>query len=99
MFNLNLKSLYTILQLPYCLCIVNRDLVLTPKQGLQLSGKRIFYEESFNSDNSNNAVIHHNDSETAALVGTRPWERTLKHVTYLTLFTNAANGIITGNFR
>ncbi|XP_037817929.1 transcription activator MSS11 [Lucilia sericata] len=83
--------------LPYCLCIVNRDLVLTPKQGLQLSGKRIFYEESFNSDDNNNDnALHHNDS--AAVLGTQPWERTLKHVTYLTLFTNAANGIITGNF-
>ncbi|KAM7348062.1 uncharacterized protein ACRADG_007492 [Cochliomyia hominivorax] len=85
--------------LPHCLCIVNRDLVLTPKQGLQLSGKRIFYEESYNNDNNAAATtnnLHHNDS--IAEVGLRPWERTLKHVTYLTLFTNAANGIITGNF-
>ncbi|KNC32218.1 hypothetical protein FF38_01533 [Lucilia cuprina] len=94
-----MKFLNKILQLPYCLCIVNRDLVLTPKQGLQLSGKRIFYEESFNSDNNNVNNLHHNDSAAAvAVLGTRPWERTLKHVTYLTLFTNAANGIITGNF-
>lgn len=77
-------------------CIVNRDLVLTPKQGLQLSGKRIFYEESYNNDNI--AGLLHNNSSEGELVA-RPWERTLKHVTYLTLFTNAANGIITGNFR
>lgn len=75
--------------MPYSLAIVNRDLVLTPKQGLQLSGKRIFYEESTNND-----LLHNNDT-----AGTRPWERTLKHVTYLTLFTNDPNGIITGNFR
>lgn len=84
------------MQLPRHFCIVNRDLVLTPKQGLQLSGKRIFYDEE-NSSHDTTAVAHHNDSVTA--LGTRPWERTLKHVTYLTLFTNAANGIITGNFR
>lgn len=80
--------------MPYCSSIVNRDLVLTPKQGLQLSGKRIFYEESFINENN---ALHRNDSVETA--GTRPWERALKHVTYLTLFTNAANGIITGNFR
>lgn len=84
----------SILQLPYGLCIVNRDLVLTPKQGLQLSGKRIFYEES----NTNESSFHKNGTSDHA-TEVRPWERTLKHVTYLTLFTNAANGIITGNFR
>lgn len=82
------------MQFPYCLGIVNRDLVLTPKQGLQLSGKRIFYEE-----NNNNESLHLKNSTTVNAADARPWERTLKHVTYLTLFTNAVNGIITGNFR
>ena len=85
----------SILQFPYCLCIVNRDLVLTPKQGLQLSGKRIFYEENNNYESPS----FHKNNTTDHAVEARPWERTLKHVTYLTLFTNAANGIITGNFR
>ncbi|XP_015042133.2 uncharacterized protein [Drosophila pseudoobscura] len=58
-----------------------RDLVLTPKQGLQLTGKRLFYEEK------------------DACEDLRPWERTLKHVTYVTLFTDAAMGAAAGNLR
>ncbi|XP_075154863.1 uncharacterized protein LOC142228349 [Haematobia irritans] len=89
-----IKILLILSTLHNVLAIVNRDLILTPKQGLQLSGKRIFYDENAYADatlpNSSNAT---NDTAVA-----RPWERTLKHVTYLTLFTNAANGIITGNF-
>uniref|UniRef100_A0A1I8N9E6 Uncharacterized protein n=1 Tax=Musca domestica TaxID=7370 RepID=A0A1I8N9E6_MUSDO len=78
------------------LSIVNRDLVLTPKQGLQLSGKRIYYDENAGAD-ATTSIGHsgrsNSSSEAASTV--RPWERTLKHVTYLTLFTNTPNGIIT----
>lgn len=85
------------------LSIVNRDLVLTPKQGLQLSGKRIYYDENAGAD-ATTSIGHsgrsNNSSEaSAAAAAVRPWERPLKHVTYLTLFTNTPNGIITGNFR
>lgn len=60
-----------------------RDLVLTPKQALQLNGKRIFYEE----DEAQSTAVQ------------RSWERTLKHVTYVTLFTDAAMGAAAGNLR
>uniref|UniRef100_A0A1A9WAT2 Uncharacterized protein n=1 Tax=Glossina brevipalpis TaxID=37001 RepID=A0A1A9WAT2_9MUSC len=66
--------------------IVSRDLVLTPKQGLQLSGKRIYYEENTN------------DTAWSASNTSRPWEHALKYATYIILFTNAANSIITGDF-
>ncbi|SPP77679.1 uncharacterized protein LOC117580738 [Drosophila guanche] len=58
-----------------------RDLVLTPKQGMQLTGKRIYYEEQ----------------EHVRERDVRPWEHTLKHVTYVTLFTDAAAGAAAGN--
>ncbi|XP_058986604.1 uncharacterized protein LOC101898329 [Musca domestica] len=81
------------------LSIVNRDLVLTPKQGLQLSGKRIYYDENAGAD-ATTSIGHsgRSNSSSEAASSVRPWERTLKHVTYLTLFTNTPNGIITGNF-
>lgn len=58
-----------------------RDLVLTPKQTLQLNGKRLYYEEQ------------------PAGAADRSWEHTLKHVTYVTLFTDAAVGAAAGNLR
>ncbi|XP_030246095.1 uncharacterized protein LOC115565205 [Drosophila navojoa] len=58
-----------------------RDLVLTPKQALQQHGKRIYYEE---------------DESTQSTPVQRSWERTLKHVTYVTLFTDAAMGAAAG---
>ncbi|EDV45829.2 uncharacterized protein LOC6551097 [Drosophila erecta] len=64
-----------------------RDLLLTPKQGHQLSGKRIFYEEP-----TEERVLDQRRSSSE-----RPWERTLKHVTYVTLFTDAAVGAAAGN--
>ncbi|EDW53148.1 GM12674 [Drosophila sechellia] len=64
-----------------------RDLLLTPRQGHQLSGKRIFYEEP-----AEERVLNQRRSQSA-----RPWERTLKHVTYVTLFTDAAMGAAAGN--
>ncbi|XP_062141110.1 uncharacterized protein LOC133849211 [Drosophila sulfurigaster albostrigata] len=57
-----------------------RDVVLTPKQALQVNGKRLFYEEQ--------------QQQPAA---DRSWEHTLKHVTYVTLFTDAALGAASGN--
>ncbi|XP_073829506.1 uncharacterized protein [Musca autumnalis] len=93
------KILLTFSIVNCALSIVNRDLVLTPKQGLQLSGKRIYYDENANTDATPSPIGKSNSSrEAAAAAAARPWERTLKHVTYLTLFTNAPNGIITGNF-
>ncbi|XP_017470241.1 PREDICTED: uncharacterized protein LOC108361958 [Rhagoletis zephyria] len=62
--------------------IVGRDVVLTPTRGLQLSGKSIFYEEDASATTTTTAT--HNQTLL------RPWERTLKHVTFVTLFTNAA---------
>ncbi|XP_016976800.1 uncharacterized protein LOC108042846 [Drosophila rhopaloa] len=64
-----------------------RDLLLTPKQGHQLKGKRIFYEEPTEerAQNQRRGPLE------------RPWERTLKHVTYVTLFTDAALGAAAGN--
>ncbi|XP_043659691.1 serine/arginine repetitive matrix protein 2 [Drosophila teissieri] len=64
-----------------------RDLLLTPRQGHQLSGKRIFYEEP-----AEERVLNQRRSASE-----RPWERTLKHVTYVTLFTDAAVGAAAGN--
>ncbi|XP_013112916.1 uncharacterized protein LOC106091057 [Stomoxys calcitrans] len=90
-----LRPVLIIFTLHSALAIVNRDLVLTPKQGLQLSGKRIFYDENAYADATLPSSSNSSNSMNSA---TGPWERTLKHVTYLTLFTNAANGIITGNF-
>ncbi|XP_041566226.1 uncharacterized protein LOC108137059 [Drosophila elegans] len=66
-----------------------RDLLLTPKQGHQLTGKRIFYEEPA-EERVQNQNQRRNPLE-------RPWERTLKHVTYVTLFTDAALGAAAGN--
>ena len=73
------------MQLQQSLAIVGagRDLVLTPKQALQSNGKRIYYEEE-------------EESSTSLL---RSWERTLKHVTYVTLFTDSAMGAASGNLR
>lgn len=65
--------------------IVGRDLVLTPKRGLQLNGKSIFYEEEFGGTAVQNLSL------------LRPWERTLKHVTYVTLFANDAAAATAGN--
>ncbi|XP_053951103.1 mucin-2 [Anastrepha ludens] len=65
--------------------IIGRDLVLTPKRGLQLSGKSIFYEEDSSATTTHNQTV------------LRPWERTLKHVTFVTLFTNAAADAVAGN--
>ncbi|XP_017869722.1 PREDICTED: uncharacterized protein LOC108618269 [Drosophila arizonae] len=72
------------LQLQQALAIVGagRDLVLTPKQALQQNGKRIYYEE---------------EESTQSTPVQRSWERTLKHVTYVTLFTDAAMGAAAGN--
>ncbi|XP_016993374.2 uncharacterized protein [Drosophila takahashii] len=64
-----------------------RDFLLTPKQGHQLTGKRIFYEEPVEERTPNQ---RRNSLE-------RPWERTLKHVTYVTLFTDSAVGAAAGN--
>lgn len=63
-----------------------RDLLLTPKPGQQLNGKRIFYEEE-------------KEEEPLRRRSQRPWERTLKHVTYVTLFTDAAVSAAAGNLR
>ncbi|BFG02130.1 mastermind-like protein 2 [Drosophila madeirensis] len=62
-----------------------RDLVLTPKQGMQATGKRIYYEEQ------------EQEQQHVRERDVRPWERTLKHVTYVTLFTDAAAGAAAGN--
>ncbi|XP_012157044.1 uncharacterized protein LOC105664858 [Ceratitis capitata] len=70
--------------------IVGRDVVLTPKRGLQLSGKSIFYEED-SSGASTTATTQHNQTLL------RPWERTLKHVAFVTLFTNDAADAVAGN--
>lgn len=78
-------SLYNALQLHQVAAIVagaGRDLVLTPKQALQLNGKRLYYEE-----------------QPAGAAQDRSWEHTLKHVTYVTLFTDAAVGAAAGNLR
>jgi len=66
-----------------------RDLLLTPKPGHQLTGKRIFYEEPSEerAQNQRRSPLE------------RPWERTLKHVTYVTLFTDSAVGAAGGNLR
>ncbi|XP_017074749.1 uncharacterized protein LOC108110273 [Drosophila eugracilis] len=64
-----------------------RDFLLTPKHGHQLTGKRIFYEEPTEAKAQNQ---RRNPLE-------RPWERTLKHVTYVTLFTDSAVGAAAGN--
>lgn len=80
--------LFTALQLHQVAAIVagpGRDLVLTPKQQLQLNGKRLYYEEQPLAA-SNSAAD-------------RSWEHTLKHVTYVTLFTDAAVGAAAGNLR
>ncbi|ALC49407.1 CG15473, partial [Drosophila busckii] len=69
----------SILQLPLVTPIVARDVLLTPKPGQQLSGKRLYYLEQAEQSES------------------RAWERTLKHVTYVTLFTDAAVGAAGGN--
>nr|XP_036676157.1 uncharacterized protein LOC108016518 [Drosophila suzukii] len=64
-----------------------RDLLLTPKPGHQLTGKRILYEEPTEerAQNQRRSPLE------------RPWERTLKHVTYVTLFTDSAVGAAGGN--
>lgn len=79
-------SLFTALQLHQVAAIVagsGRDLVLTPKQQLQLNGKRLYYEEQ----------------PLSGSVADISWEHTLKHVTYVTLFTDAAVGAAAGNLR
>ncbi|XP_039500673.1 uncharacterized protein LOC120457289 [Drosophila santomea] len=88
LFRLKVISSFRV-QLPLGCAIVGagRDLLLTPKQGHQLSGKRIFYEEP-----AEERVLSQRRSSS-----TRPWERTLKHVTYVTLFTDAAVGAAAGN--
>lgn len=65
--------------------IIGRDLVLTPKQDLQINGKSIFYADE-NTGNLRNRT-------------SSPWERTLKHVTFVTLFTHAAAEAAAGNIR
>ncbi|XP_037931121.1 uncharacterized protein LOC119665934 [Teleopsis dalmanni] len=63
--------------------IVGRELLLTPKQDLEVNGKSIYYEEDTDA-------IRRNQT-------TRPWERTLKHVTFVTLFTNTATNDLVRN--
>ncbi|XP_032594687.1 homeotic protein female sterile [Drosophila grimshawi] len=70
-----------------------RDLVLTPKQSLQLSGKRIYYGEQAHGHGQGHSQGQEQEQQQTA----RPWERTLKHVTYVTLFTDAALGAAAGN--
>ncbi|XP_069965730.1 uncharacterized protein [Bactrocera oleae] len=65
--------------------IVGRDVVLTPKHGLELNGKSIFYEEESSTTVAQNQSL------------LRPWERTLKHVTYATLFANDSADAAAGN--
>ncbi|XP_020807139.1 uncharacterized protein LOC110183255 [Drosophila serrata] len=67
-----------------------RDLLLTPRQGHQLNGKRIYYEE----EKEEELLRRRSPSEQRLQ---RPWERTLKHVTYVTLFTDAAVNAAAGN--
>ena len=71
------------------MAITSRDLVLTPKQSQTLNGKSIYYEE----DEATTREVLRNRSAM------QPWERTLKHVTFVTLFTNAAADAVAGNLR
>ncbi|XP_050330131.1 myb-like protein U [Bactrocera neohumeralis] len=81
-----LHILVVVLVVEFNAVVVGRDVVLTPKYGLQLNGKNIFYDEEDNGSGAQNQSL------------LRPWERTLKHVTYVTLFANDKADAATGNF-
>ncbi|XP_017017405.1 uncharacterized protein [Drosophila kikkawai] len=85
-----LPVLMAILPLGGAIVGAGRDLLLTPRRGHQLNGKRIFYEEEKEQED---LLRRRNPSELRQ----RPWERTLKHVTYVTLFTDAAVNAASGN--
>ncbi|XP_055855609.1 uncharacterized protein LOC129918885 [Episyrphus balteatus] len=76
------KFLLLISMLQYCEGTIERDLLLTPKESLQIHGRKIYYNPSSYQKN-----------------GTVPWEDTLKHVTFLTLFAEAANNTNLGDLR
>lgn len=71
-------------------CIVNHDLLLTPQQGYHWQhSKRVFYKDSL--EHNQGLLSQQQETNESTIFTQRPWEHTLKHVTYLTIFANTTN--------
>lgn len=72
--------------------IVNHDVLLTPQQGYHWQrSKRVYYKDALEQDdNDHHQVVMTKQIDDDKGFTPRPWEHTLKHVTYLTIFVNSS---------